>query len=235
LKGGEGGNKLAITSWSDDDRPREKMMQKGKEALSNAELIAILIGSGTAGYSAVDVGKLLLQGADNQLNKLTSMGIKDMCAVPGIGPAKAVTLMAAIELGKRRQAENQTDLQTLTSSRQVYDYLCPHLTDLDHERFFILLLNHRNVPIKLHRVSQGGASATVVDLKLIFKEIIKTDFVTGIILAHNHPSANAKPSAQDVSTTKKISELAKMFDIRLLDHIIVAGSEYYSFADHGTI
>lgn len=230
----DGDNRLNIKSWSEEDRPREKLLLKGKEALSNAELIAILLGSGTKKLTAVDVAKQLLNENGNNLNQLSLLSVKELCKLPGIGPAKAITLMAAAELGRRRKADRIAQ-EPLLSSQQVFQYIYPHLADLGHERFYIVVTNRKMVPLKAVNISSGGTTATVVDAKIVFKKFFEIETATSIILAHNHPSGNLKPSNHDKVLTEKLVSAAKTMDIQILDHIIVGNQEYYSFADEGIL
>lgn len=224
-----------IRQWSQEDRPREKLLLKGKNALSDAELIAILLGSGSRGESAVDLARKILQSADNKLHELGKMEIKQLSAFKGIGEAKALTLMAALELGRRRRAEPTPDRLTITTSRDAYAYAAPWMQDLPHEEFHIILLNRANQIIGRRQISSGGVSGTVVDVKLIFKEALQA-LASGIIALHNHPSGNLKPSDADIKLTQKIHEGARLLDIRLLDHLIISGDKgYYSFADEAML
>lgn len=222
-----------IKLWAPDDRPREKLQQKGRSALSDAELIAILLGTGTATTSAVDLAKRLLGSAGNNLATLARMSVSDMMKIKGIGSAKAVTLVAALELGRRRR-DLQDDHQKITSSRDVFELLRSELTDLTHEAFWILLLNRANRVIRKHQISQGGVAGTVADPRLIFKMALDA-LASGVILAHNHPSGNLTASQADIDLTRKIKEGAKLLDIQVLDHLILAGQNYFSFADEGIL
>lgn len=224
--------KLGILSWKEEDRPREKLLLKGKEALSDAELLAILLGSGTTKLSAVDVAKLLLKEANDSLVTLSQMSVKEMCKVPGIGPAKAIAVISAAELGRRRKADRSV-VDPIGSSMASYKYFYPMLSDLDHERFFVLLLNRRHIPIRHILVSTGGVVATVVDPKIIFKKALEQDLCTSMILAHNHPSGGLVPSLQDKKLTDRLFRAGQLLDIKVLDHIIVGHDEYFSFADEG--
>ena len=226
--------KMAITSWAEEDRPREKLMLKGKEALSNAELLAILIGSGSRKESAVDLSKrILAEAAKNDLNELGKKGVKYFIDnFTGIGQAKAISIVAALELGRRRRAAEVQQKQSITSSRDVFEIFQARLGDLSYEEFWILLLNRANKIIGQERISSGGVAGTVADPKVIFKKAIENT-ASGIIACHNHPSGNLKPSKQDRDLTRQLKEGAKLLDIQLLDHIIVSDTGYYSFADEG--
>lgn len=224
--------KLTIKEWAEEDRPREKLLLKGKENLSDAELIAILLGTGTLDASAVEVGKKILAQAENDLHKLAKLTIKDLKKVKGIGEAKAITIVAALELGRRRKEQDFAKKITINSSEVAYETMKPYLLDLPHEEFWIILLNRANVIIKTQRVSQGGVAGTVADAKVIFKYAL--DFLaSGIILVHNHPSENLTPSEADIQLTKKIVAGGNLLEIKVLDHIIFANHSYYSFADAG--
>jgi DNA repair protein RadC len=225
---------LNIKNWSPEDRPREKLMTKGTSALTDAELIAILIGSGTAKLSAVDVSKKVLQHVDNQLNELARLSVKELMKIKGIGEAKAITIVAALELGKRRKELDPQERPKITNSSSSYDLLKGDLMDLPHEEFWVLLLNRANKLIKKKKVSEGGVSGTVADPKIIYKMALE-ELASGIIVAHNHPSGNLTASHSDIELTKKLKEAGRFLEIQLLDHIIVAGSKYLSFADEGLI
>jgi DNA repair protein RadC len=223
---------LNIKSWSPEDRPREKLILKGKAALSNAELIAILLGSGTSTMSAVDLAKKILYPANNNLHELARLSVKDLVKIKGIGEAKALTIVAALELGRRRKELTADDKPKITGSRDVFEVLKADLLDIAHEEFWILLLNRANRVIRKSQVSQGGVAGTVADPKIIFK-LALDELASGIILAHNHPSGNLTASQADLDLTKKLKEAGKLLDIQVLDHVIVAGQKYFSFADEG--
>ena len=223
---------LSIKSWSPEDRPREKLILKGKSALSDAELIAILLGSGSSKMSAVDLAKKVLQPASNNLHELARLTVKDLIKIKGIGEAKALTIVAALELGRRRKDLEGTEKAKITGSKDVYDLIKSDLLDIPHEEFWILLLNRANRVIKKVQISQGGVAGTVADPKIIFK-LALDDLASGIILAHNHPSGNLTASQADLDLTKKLKEAGKLLDIQVLDHLIVAGQKYFSFADEG--
>lgn len=225
---------LNIKDWSPEDRPREKLLLKGTSALSEAELVAILIGSGTANASAVEVAKKVLAAGQNNLNELARLGVKDLMKVKGIGEAKAITIVAALELGRRRKDVEQNDKPKIASSRDAYEHLKGDLMDLSREEFWILLLNRAHRIIKKKRVSEGGVSGTVADPRVIYK-IALEDLASGVIVAHNHPSGNLQPSQSDIDLTKKLKEAGKFLEVQLLDHLIVAGNKYYSFADEGIL
>ena len=222
--------KAAITAWAEEDRPREKMLLKGKAALSDAELIAIIIGSGTVNEDAIALAQRILDSVNANLSELGRRSIKDLMKFKGIGEAKAISITAAVELGRRRQFSDVMQKDTLTSSRDVFDMMLPQLIDLPYEEFWIIQLNRANHVIGRARISAGGVSGTVVDSKMVFKPAIEV-LATSIILVHNHPSGNLKPSQADIELTRKLKEAGKHLDIAVLDHIIVAYSGFYSFAD----
>jgi DNA repair protein RadC len=223
---------LSIKSWSPEDRPREKLILKGKSALSDAELIAILLGSGTQAISAVELAKKILQPADNNLHELARFTVRDLTKIKGIGQAKALTIVAALELGRRRKDLESTEKVRITGSRDAYSLLKADLMDIGHEEFWILLLNRANRVIRKMQISQGGVAGTVADPKIIFKFALE-ELASGVILAHNHPSGNLNASQADLDLTKKLKEAGKLLDIQVLDHLIVAGQKYFSFADEG--
>ncbi|MFZ5972879.1 MAG: RadC family protein [Bacteroidota bacterium] len=223
-----------IKGWSPEDRPREKLLLKGTSALSDAELIAILLGTGTATYSAVDVAKQVLQHVNNNLNELARLSAKDLMKIKGIGEAKAISIVAAIELGRRRKELEVNDKPKITSSKDAFELLRGDLMDLTREEFWVLLLNRAHRVIKKKRVSEGGVSGTVADPKIIYKLALE-ELASGIIVAHNHPSGNLTASQSDIDLTRKLKEAGKVMDVQLLDHLIVAGKNYYSFADEGLL
>jgi DNA repair protein RadC len=223
---------LNIKSWAAEDRPREKLLLKGKATLSDAELIAILLGTGTASMSAVDLAKNILQAVNNDLNELARLTVKDLVKIKGIGEAKAITIISALELGRRRKDFQAEEKPKIGGSADVFEILKADLLDIPHEAFWIVLLNRANRVIKKHQISQGGVAGTVADPKLIFKVAVE-ELASGIILAHNHPSGNLTASQADIDLTKKLKESGKLLDIQVLDHIILAGKKYFSFADEG--
>lgn len=226
----EGG--LTIKTWAEEDRPREKFALKGKSTLSDAELIAILIGSGNRQESAVELSKRILSSVSNNLNELGKIDLSALMKFKGIGEAKAITIAAALELGRRRKLTEVIKNPKITSSGDIYDIMAPLLSDLKHEEFWVLILNQANKVIHKVQISSGGVASTVADSKLIFKPALEK-LGSSIILCHNHPSGNLKPSSADIQLTKKNVEAGKLLDIRVLDHIIVANEKYYSFADEG--
>ena len=225
---------LGIKSWAEEDRPREKLMAKGRAALSDAELIAILLGSGTVKLSAVDVAKLMLQGVGNDLNELARQSVKQLCRHPGIGEAKAISVVAALELGRRRKEADAPARATITCSRDIYNLVRPNLMDLPHEEFWVILLNRANAVMRKVAISQGGVAGTVADPKMIFKEALE-QLASSIILVHNHPSGNRQPSAADLALTKKLRQAGDFLDLPVLDHLIYTDRGYYSFADEGVL
>ncbi|RAV99882.1 RadC family protein [Pseudochryseolinea flava] len=225
---------LTIKRWSPEDRPREKLLLKGKSSLTDAELIAILLGTGTTTLSAVDVGKAILHASNNDLHTLASLSLKELTKIKGIGEAKAITIIAAMELGRRRKDLEVREKPKISGSRDVYELLKSDLMDLPHEEFWILLLNRANRVTKKFQISQGGVAGTVADPKIIFKLALE-NLASGLILAHNHPSGNLTASQADINLTHKLKEGAKLLEIQVLDHVIIAGQKYFSFADEGMI
>ena len=225
---------MKITEWAEEDRPREKLLKKGVFSLSDAELLAILISSGTRELSAVDLSRELLKLVNNNLNTLGKLSVEEISSIRGIGSAKAVTIVAAMELGRRRQsAESPLDKQIKMSS-DVFDIFQPMLADLSYEEFWAVSLSRANRVIGKMKISQGGVSGTVTDVRLVMKKAVES-LSSGIIICHNHPSGNTTPSDADKKITKKIKEAASFFDIQLLDHVIIAGKNYYSFADNNVL
>ncbi len=227
--------KLNIKDWAEEDRPREKMLLKGVAALSDAELLGILIGSGNKNETAVELAQRILHSISNNLNTLGKQEIKDLIKnFNGIGEAKAITIAAAMELGKRRKLSEMAVQPQITSSEDAYQLFHPVLADIKHEEVWVLLLNRANKVLKKIQVSKGGISGTVVDIRMIMKEAID-NLASAIILCHNHPSGNNSPSADDDSITKRLKEAGKIMDIQLLDHIIVCDHSYYSYLDKGRL
>lgn len=225
---------LNIKSWAAEDRPREKLILKGKASLSDAELIAILLGTGTSKLSAVDLAKNILQAVNNDLNELARLTVKDLIKVKGIGEAKAITIISALELGRRRKEFLAEEKPKIGGSGDAFEILKADLLDIPHEAFWIILLNRANRVIKKHQISQGGVAGTVADPKIIFKVAVE-ELASGIILAHNHPSGNLTASQADIDLTKKLKESGRLLDIQVLDHLIIAGKKYFSFADEGLL
>ena len=227
-------SKLSIKSWANDDRPREKMMLKGSNSLSDAELIAILIGSGNREESAVALAKRILQSVGNNINSLAQLSLEELMQFKGIGEAKAISIITALELGKRRRSEAALRIPKITSSKKVYEIMQPLLGDLKHEEFWVLFLNNANKLIYKMQLSKGGMVGTVVDIRLILKKALAYNAV-GLVLVHNHPSGNVNPSQEDKGITAKINTAAKLLDLKVLDHLIVTANNYFSFADEGLL
>jgi DNA repair protein RadC len=227
-------NRLGIKLWAEEDRPREKLIEKGRHVLTEAELIAILIGSGSRDETAVELSKRILASVGNNLNDLGKLNINELIKFKGIGEAKAISVMAAMELGRRRKESEIVKRDKITTSKDAYDIVHSIFVDLPHEEFWLLILNRANLVIKKELISRGGVSGTVVDTKIIFKAAVE-NYASSIIICHNHPSGNIKPSEADVRITKNIKEAGKLMEIPLLDHLIVTETEFYSFADEGML
>ena len=225
---------LSIKNWAEEDRPREKLLLKGKSSLSDAELIGILIGSGSRTLSAVELSKMILAKVDNDLNKLAKLNVKDLQKFKGIGEAKAISIVSALELGRRRKPSDIQSKPRITSSEDAYNVIKQDLMDLRHEEFWVLLLNRSNQVIKKEPVSAGGVSGTAVDPKIIFKKALD-ELASAIILVHNHPSGNLKASKSDIDITDKLIKAGKVLEIPVLDHLIFTDESYFSFADQGLI
>lgn len=226
--------KLSIKNWAVEDRPRERLLSKGIHSLSNTDLVALLIGSGTKEISAVELARRILKKAENNLNLLGKFSVDDLQKQKGIGKARAISIVAAIELGRRRKLSEALDRPKITSSKDVYDIVFPLISDLPHEEFWILLLNRANKIIDRNKISQGGIAGTVIDVRIILRNAIEK-LASSVILCHNHPSGNIEPSKSDIGITRKLKEAAEVMDIKLLDHIIVAGNSYFSFLDEGLL
>lgn len=224
----------SIKGWDVQDRPREKLQAAGRSALSDSELLAILIGSGTQGCNAIDLSRKILQSVNYNLNELAQLTIKDLMKFPGIGEAKAINIVSALELGRRRKEAAPDKKDKVTSSSDAYEVLSPLLLDHKHEEFWLLLLSRSNEVMKKIRVSSGGVSGTVADPKIIYKHALD-HLASAIIIAHNHPSGNLNPSREDKLLTEKIKKAGEFLDVRLLDHIIVTNHSYYSFADEDNL
>jgi DNA repair protein RadC len=227
-------HKYSIKQWAKDDRPREKLLMRGAENLSNSELLAILIHNGTRDKSAVDLAKDILKLGKDNLNELGRLSVRELMKIKGIGEAKAVTIAAALELGRRRQGSESLTKAIVSSSHDIAEYLRSALKDYRHEVFGVIFLNRANKVRHFEIVSEGGITGTVADPRIILKKALDEDAVS-IILCHNHPSGSLKPSRADEELTMKIKEAAKYFDIRVIDHIIVSENGYYSFADEGML
>ncbi|MFV8355291.1 RadC family protein [Flavobacterium sp. XS1P32] len=221
-----------ITNWSEDDKPREKLMLKGKSVLSDAELIAILIGSGSRNESAVDLSKRILASVDNNLNALGKVSLSQLIQFKGIGEAKAISIIAALELGRRRRAEEVVELKKVTSSKIIFEIMQPIIGELPHEEFWIIYLNNSNKVISKAQLSKGGITGTLVDVRIVFKTALEMG-ATGLILCHNHPSGTLIPSDADKQITKKLKLAGDSLEIKVLDHLIVTETSYFSFVDEG--
>ena len=225
---------LTIKYWKEDDRPREKLMKKGKSVLSDTELVAILIGSGSREVTAVELSKKILNSVNNNLNELGRLSVDDFIKFKGIGKAKAISVITALELGRRRNLEEALEKTKLTSSRSVFELMQPILGELQHEEFWIIFLDNAN-KIKLNiQMSKGGITGTLVDSRLVYKKALEIS-ATAIILCHNHPSGTIKPSSSDISLTKKIKSAGQLLDIKVLDHVIITEKDYFSFADENML
>lgn len=221
---------FSIKDWSQDDRPREKLRDKGKANLSDAELVAILVGSGNRNESAVALCKRILASVDNNLNELGKLSIQQLMAFKGIGEAKAITIAAALELGRRRRGEEAHDRQKITSSKSVFELMQPILGELPHEEFWIIYMNNSNKIIHKSQQSKGGITGTLVDVRLVLKTALNVG-ATSLILVHNHPSGTLKPSESDKQLTQKLKTASESLDIKVLDHVIITEKAYFSFAD----
>ena len=226
--------KLNINQWAEEDRPREKMMRLGAEALSDAELLAILIGSGNTEESAVGLMQRVLAAAGNNLHQLGKWQVQDFARFKGMGPAKSVTVMAALELGKRRNLQERPERPSIRTSRDIYELFYPLLCDLPNEEFWILLLNPACRVVNQVRISRGGLDQTTADVRTILREALLAR-ATQLALVHNHPSGNTQPSTDDIRLTQKVQQAAQVMNIRVLDHVIVCDGAYYSFSDEGRL
>lgn len=222
---------FSIKNWSEDDKPREKLINKGRSALSDAELIAILIGSGSKDESAVELSKRILASVDNNLNELGRLSIQQLMKFKGIGEAKAISIAAALEVGRRRRGEDSRKIEKIGSSNDVFEVLQPVMGELQHEEFWILYLNNSNKVLHKAQLSKGGITGTLVDVRLIMRQCLELGAVA-LILAHNHPSGTLRPSQADKEITQKIKSASESLDIRVLDHLIITQKEYFSFADN---
>lgn len=226
--------KLSINQWAEEDRPREKLMNNGPEALSSAELLAILIGSGSAKESAVELMKRILKDNNNSLNTLGKKTVKDLTQYNGIGEAKAITILAACEVGKRRQMEKAEERKDLGAAESIYQFMRPRMQDLDVEEAWVLLMNQNYKLIKAERISHGGISETAVDIRIIMRQAILNN-ATVIALCHNHPSNNAKPSTNDDRLTERLKKACETMRIHFVDHLIITDGRYYSYAEEGRL
>lgn len=227
-------NSFSIKLWAQDDRPREKLLAKGISSLSDAELLAILIGSGSKAESAVDLSKRILSSIDNNLNVMAKLSVTDLMKFKGIGEAKAITVVTALELGRRRRMEESVELANVKDSHSIYQVMQPIIGELNREEFWIIYLNNSHKIIHKSQLSTGGITGTVVDVRLVFKKAVELH-ATAIILCHNHPSGNTKPSESDIQLTKKMKLGGETLDVKVLDHIIVTENAYFSFADEGLL
>jgi DNA repair protein RadC len=223
-------DRKSIKNWAEEDRPREKMLHKGKSALTDAELIAILLGSGIVGLDAIELSKQILASVEGNLTELGRRSIRDLMKFKGIGEAKAITIASALELGRRRQFMDTLQRDKITCARDTYDVILPALIDTPHEEFWILMLNRANQIISRQRISTGGVSSVLVDPKLIFKPAIEA-LASSIVLIHNHPSGNLRPSQQDIDLTRKLKKAGEMLDIVVHDHLIVSHTGFFSFSE----
>lgn len=226
-------HKKTIREWAEDDRPREKLVRLGRKSLSNAELLSILIATGFAGSSALDLSQEILSSVENSLERLAKLEVDELCRFKGIAKAKSVRVIAALELGQRKRAVKEK-ASYIKASADVYHIMYPLMSDLTYEEFWVLFLNHSNKIIDKIKVSQGGVTATIVDVRIILKKALTCN-ATGMILCHNHPSGSIRPSLSDKKLTEKLKEAATIMDIRLLDHIIITEQDYFSFADNALL
>jgi DNA repair protein RadC len=226
--------KSGIKAWAEDDRPREKLLNKGKASLSDAELVAIVIGMGTREMSAVELSKKILQSTGNNLNELAKLSVKDLMKFKGIGEAKAISIVAAMEIARRRKDTDPLKKDRIRYSKEAFDILKPFMMDLDHEQFWMICLNRNQEVAKIIQISTGGVTGTIADPKIIFKYALE-HLASCIILSHNHPSGNLTPSQADIKLTKQLSEGARLLDMTLSDHIIFSNNGYFSFADENML
>ena len=224
--------KKSIKDWAKDDRPREKMINKGKAALSDSELLAILLRTGMKGQSAVDLARAIMDSVGNDLIKLSDLSLKELKDIKGVGEAKAITIMAALELGKRRRAAEASLPDAVKDSRDTFERFLPYIDDMKQEHFLVMYLNQSNHVLKVECISNGGTTNVIADPKIIFKNALNLN-ATCIVLGHNHPSGNPRPSEDDRQLTKKLVSAGKLLDITVIDHIIIGNERYYSFRDHG--
>lgn len=229
------GKYIPISSWAEDDKPREKLLSKGVSALSTNELLAILLRSGSDGESALDLARRILSDHNNDLNVVARLGVRDFMNVyKGIGVAKAASVIAAFELGRRRGLVGKTDVMTLVSSRDIYELLQPRIGDLDHEEFWVIFLNTGCRVKSCERLFSGGMEGTLVDMRILFRKALEMK-ARSFVIAHNHPSGNIEPSNQDIELTRKIRKAGDTLDIILLDHLVITSHGFYSFADCGIL
>ena len=226
--------KTTIKTWAEEDRPREKLILKGRHALSDAELIAILLGMGSTEHTAVEIAKIILAEVGNDLNRLSKLSVNELKKFKGIGEAKAVTIVAAMEIARRRQDSGPRENIKLKTSYAAYNHLKQFMLDLDHEQFWMILVKRNLEILKTIHISTGGITGTVADSKIILRHVIE-NLANGFIISHNHPSGNLKPSEADIRLTKKLKDLADLLEVTLIDHIIFSDNGYYSFGDEGMI
>jgi len=225
---------MSLKFLAEDDRPREKFLFKGKNALSDAELLAIIMGSGSRDESAVELARKILQSVENNWHHLSRLQIADLMKFKGVGEAKAISIAAALEIGRRRAAQEIPERTQIKSSNDIFVLLSPFLSDLQTEEFWAIFLNQNNRVMGKSQLSSGGINQSVVDVRILFKAAID-QFATALVIAHNHPSGNLKPSTEDVKITKQIAEAGKILNIQLLDHVIIAQNSYFSFADESML
>ncbi len=225
---------MSIKFLAEDDRPREKFLMKGKNALSDAELLAIIMGSGNREESAVDLARRILNTVGNNWHQLSKLSVKDLMKFNGIGEAKAISIAAALEIGRRRAAQEVPERKKITCSKDVFEFLKPYLGDLQTEEFWAVFVNQNNRILHFSQLTTGGISSSIVDVRILFKTALE-HFATAVFVAHNHPSGNMKPSQEDLRITKQIAEGGNFLNIKLLDHLILNQNSYYSFADEGLL
>lgn len=223
---------MNIKSYAEDDRPREKFLQKGRSSVSDSELLAIIMGSGNREESAVELAKRILNSVENNWHQLSALTLSDLMKFKGVGEAKAISIAAALEIGRRKSAQKIPDKPKITSSNDAYALLSPYLSDLQTEEFWAVFLNQSNKVLSLQKIAQGGINQSLVDIRILFKTALD-QYATAIIIAHNHPSKNLNPSEEDLAITQKINEAGSLLHISLLDHIIIGGNSYFSFKDKG--
>lgn len=225
---------MSIKFLSEDDRPREKFLLKGKSALSDSELLAIILGSGNTEESAVELSRKILASVENNWQKLSLLSVKDLMKFKGIGEAKAISVAAALEIGRRKASQEIPEKIVIKSSEQAYKLLLPYLTDLQTEEFWVLFLNQKNQVLHKTQISKGGISGTVVDVRIVFKTALE-NFASGIIVAHNHPTGVLKPSLEDINITKNLKSAGDILNIKLLDHLIIGENTFFSFQDQNLL
>lgn len=225
---------MSIKFLAEDDRPREKFLMKGKNALSDAELLAIIMGSGNRQESAVDLARRILNTVENNWHQLSKLSVKDLMKFNGVGEAKAISIASALEIGRRRAAQEVPERKKMTCSKDVFEFLKPYLGDLQTEEFWAVLVNQNNRILHFSQLTTGGISSSIVDVRILFKTALE-HFATAVFVAHNHPSGNLKPSQDDIRITKQIAEGGNFLNIKLLDHLILNQTSYYSFADEGLL